>query len=84
MVSINTADALNNFAALIDRAGNQGERIWIEQHGKPVAAIVSAEDLERLEALEDAIDSATLRRAMAGSEGLVAIEELLAKRPVEE
>jgi prevent-host-death family protein len=81
MVSINITDALNNFAALIDRSG---ERIRIEQHGKAVAAIVSAEDLERLEALEDAIDSATLKRAMAESAGLVAIEELLAIRPIEE
>ena len=62
---------------MIDRANHQ-ERIAIERHGKPVAAIVSYEDLAKLEALEDAIATAQLKQAMADSTGLITVAELLA------
>jgi hypothetical protein len=51
------ADALN-------RVVYQGERIALERHGKVVAALVSKEDLEVLEALEDRVDLAAARRAL--------------------
>jgi prevent-host-death family protein len=35
----------------LDRSGFRGERIVITRHAKPVAALVSIEDLKRLEAL---------------------------------
>lgn len=84
MNSVNATEARNNFLELINRAGYGKERIQIERHGKPVAAIISCEDLARLEALEDAIESAALKKAMAESEGLIGIEELLSDRPLEE
>ena len=34
---------------LLDRAALRGERIIVERDGKPIAAVVSAEDLQRLE-----------------------------------
>jgi prevent-host-death family protein len=40
----------------INRVMYQGERIVLERHGKGVAVVVSMDDLERLEALEDAAD----------------------------
>jgi antitoxin Phd len=40
----------------INRVMYQGERIVLERHGKGVAVVVSMDDLERLEALEDASD----------------------------
>jgi prevent-host-death family protein len=82
MVAVNATEARNKFLELLNRAGYGKERIRIERHGKPVAAIISYEDLNRLEAMEDALDSAALRQAMATSEGFVTIEELLAARPV--
>ena len=51
------ADALN-------RVAYQGERIELERHGKVVAALVSIEDLELLEALENRVDLAAARRAL--------------------
>lgn len=36
---------------LLDRAGWRGERIAITRHGKPIAALVSIDDLKRLEAV---------------------------------
>jgi prevent-host-death family protein len=83
MIAVNATEARNNFLELINRAGYGQERIQIERHGKPVAVIISCEDLARLEALEDAIESAALKKAMAESEGLINIEELLSTQPLE-
>lgn len=80
---VNATEARNQFLDLINRARYGKERIRIERHGKPVAVIISYEDLERLEALEDALDSALLRQAMEKSEGLVGIDQLLAVRPID-
>ncbi len=46
---LHVADALN-------RVGFRSERVIIERHGKPVAAMIPLTDLERLEAMEDADD----------------------------
>lgn len=54
---LRTAEALN-------RVAFKGERIVLERHGKPVAALVSVEDLAALEAHEDRIDLAAAKRAM--------------------
>ncbi len=79
---VNATEARNRFLDLINRAGYGQERIRIERHGKPVAVLISYEDLERLEALEDALDSALLRQAMEKSQGLVGINDLLAARSI--
>jgi prevent-host-death family protein len=84
MSSISATDGRKDFFELVNRANYQNERIKIERHGKPVAAIVSYEDLLKLEALEDEIDSARLKKAMAESTGFVSIYELLAIRPTYE
>jgi PHD/YefM family antitoxin component YafN of YafNO toxin-antitoxin module len=43
--------------------------VTITRRGRAVAALISAEDLELLEALEDARDAAELRAAIAGDSG---------------
>jgi prevent-host-death family protein len=48
----------------LNRVAYQGERVVLERHGKTVAAIVSAEDMELLQALEDRTDLAAVRRAL--------------------
>lgn len=59
------ATALRSHVAdTLNRVAYQGERIELERHGKAVAALVSIEDLELLEALEDRIDLAAARRAL--------------------
>jgi prevent-host-death family protein len=54
----------DSFSETINRVAYTGERIALERRGKTVAAIVSAEDLELLQALEDRIDLAAARRAL--------------------
>lgn len=83
MTTTTVSEARQNFPELLNRVGYGQERIVIERHGKPVAVIISPEDLQRLEALEDAIDSELLKRAMAESTGFVTPEELLNMRPID-
>lgn len=83
MTPVTATEARKHLPQLLSRAGYGKERICIENHGKPVAVLISYEDLERFEALEDARDSEDLRRAMAESEGLISIDELLAARPID-
>ena len=52
------------FADAVNRVAYQGERIALERHGKTVAALVSADDLELLEALENRMDLAAARKAL--------------------
>jgi prevent-host-death family protein len=56
MATMTVADAKNHFSDVLRRAEYGGERVIVERHGKPVAAIVSTEDLRRLEAAENAAD----------------------------
>ncbi|MBE9191391.1 type II toxin-antitoxin system Phd/YefM family antitoxin [Gloeocapsopsis crepidinum LEGE 06123] len=80
MTKTNVSEARNNLPELINRVNYANERILLERHGKPVAAIVSLEDLNRLEALEDAIDSMELRRAVEQNDGFVTLESIIASR----
>ncbi|TAE61728.1 MAG: type II toxin-antitoxin system Phd/YefM family antitoxin [Nostocales cyanobacterium] len=83
MSVISASEARANFPDIINRAEYRGERILIQRHGKPAVAIISIEDLKLLEAIEDAIDSAKLRRAIEENTGFTTIEEIIAKRPNE-
>ena len=44
------AEVRANIAAAVDQVFHRGEYVVIERHGRPVAALVSIEDLARLEA----------------------------------
>jgi prevent-host-death family protein len=66
-------EAKTHLSEYLNRAAYRGERILVERHGKPVAALVSLEDLSRLEGsivaeVEDddseASRQAAFRRAM--------------------
>ncbi|MEA5617488.1 type II toxin-antitoxin system Phd/YefM family antitoxin [Cronbergia sp. UHCC 0137] len=83
MSVISASEARANFPDIMNRAEYSRERILIQRHGKPAVAIISIEDLKLLEAIEDAIDSAKLRRAIEENTGFITIEEIIAKRPNE-
>lgn len=48
-------------ADLINRAVYGGERVVVTRHGKPIAALVSAADLERLEAIDATAEEGVIR-----------------------
>jgi prevent-host-death family protein len=56
MTTLSIAEARNNLADAINRVSYGGERVVFARRGKPVAALVSAEDLALLQRMEDAED----------------------------
>ena len=56
MTTMSIAEARNNLADAINRVSYGGERVVFARRGKPVAALVSPEDLALLQRIEDAED----------------------------
>ena len=65
-MSVTATQAKDQLSSLLERTRSGGERIVIEKHGKPAAALVSIEDLHRLERL-DALEIAAFVRPLVGS-----------------
>lgn len=61
MTTMSIIEARNNFAETLNRVRYGGERILFARRGKPVAALVSAEDLALLDRMEDALDLKEVR-----------------------
>jgi prevent-host-death family protein len=57
------SDARGQLASIVDRARAEHQPIYLARHGRPVAAIVDADDLDRL--IELAEDMADIRAAEA-------------------
>ncbi|MDX3519242.1 type II toxin-antitoxin system Phd/YefM family antitoxin [Streptomyces scabiei] len=53
---IPVTQARAELAELINRVVYGGERVVVTRHGKPLVALVSAADLEQLEALQEPTD----------------------------
>jgi prevent-host-death family protein len=58
---ISTAEARDRFSEVLNRAAFGKERVVLTRRGKPLAAVVPIEDVEALEAMEDAADIAEAR-----------------------
>ena len=65
LYTIPATAARQNLPELIDQVAYSGE-VVIAKHGKPMAALVSYADLQRLEDIEEMMDMLLLRRAVAG------------------
>jgi prevent-host-death family protein len=59
--SIKVSEARTNLASLLNRVFREQERVIIEKSGIPIAAIVSTDDLRRLERLDEELEA---RRAL--------------------
>ncbi len=59
------SEAREEFSNTVNRVAYGGERVVLTRHGKRIAAVVPLEDLELLEALEDAADVEEARRRLA-------------------
>ena len=53
----------------VNRVSYRGERIVIQKHGRPVAALVPVEDLALIREIEDRIDLEDARKALAEANG---------------
>lgn len=66
---IRVTEAKAQLSALMARAGFGGERFLIKRRGKPLAALVGAEDLERLEGERGDASPRSSRRGAVGAWG---------------
>lgn len=64
MTTLSIVEARNSLAEAINRVSYGGERVVLARRGKPVAALVSAEDLALLQRIEDAEDMRAARKAL--------------------
>jgi prevent-host-death family protein len=67
------SDARKDLAAVIDTARSTHEPVWISRHGHRIAAIVSADELERIQGLaedmQDILDAEEARAEMRSAAG---------------
>jgi len=77
--NVSVVEARERFGDLVNRAALLSERVYVTKHGKRVAALVSVEDAELLEALEDKYDLAAVKaaRAVIAKHGTVPFEQLV-------
>jgi prevent-host-death family protein len=73
------ADIRNNLADALNRAAYAGERVILQRRGKPVAALVSLEDVELLERLEDEADMRAVRKARKEGGKPIPFEQVVAE-----
>lgn len=75
---INTNQARKEFADNINRVAYGHERVTITRHGKPVAALISVDDLEFLEKLEHQLDKKAIQEAWEeqGDKPLKSLDEV--------
>ncbi len=79
--AVPVAEARGRFADLLSRVAYGGERMVITRHGKPLAALIPAEDLQLLERLEDEGDIRAAQGALseAKRKGTVPLATMLRK-----
>ena len=65
METMNVVEARRNFSEVMARVAYQRQRVVIERKGRPMMALISVEDLRRLEALERDAGDARTRQAAA-------------------
>ncbi|MEV1114366.1 type II toxin-antitoxin system Phd/YefM family antitoxin [Actinosynnema sp. NPDC049800] len=73
------SEARDHLGDLVSRVEHAAERAVLTRHGKPVAAVISMDDLHRLEAAEDEADLAAARAALASAGPRVPHHEVLAE-----
>ena len=76
MTNISTAEARNDFADVINRASFGKERFVLTRRGKKLVAIVPFEDLDLIEEMEDQMDIAAAKVALAESDERVSYLDL--------
>jgi prevent-host-death family protein len=79
MTNFPASEARKQLATILNVVEFKRERVVLDRHGKPVAAVVPYEDLELLEHLEDRYDLEAARAALREGGPNVPLEELAAE-----
>jgi prevent-host-death family protein len=73
---ISTADARKNLADIVNKVAYGKESIVLTRRGQDVAALVSIEELELLQQIEDYIDIKDAKKALQGAAENIPAEEV--------
>jgi prevent-host-death family protein len=73
---MSATQARAQLAKAVNQAAFGGERIVLERHGKPIAAVVPIEDYQLLEELEEKADIVAVRKARKEKGPLVPWEKI--------
>lgn len=65
---ISVGDFRANVSDAINRTVYGGERVLVTRRGKATAALISAEELDYFEKLEDLVDNGLIERALASAD----------------
>ena len=69
MAAVTTVEARSQLSEILNRAAYGRERVVLTRRGKPIAAVISIDDLKALEQLvervEDALDQAVAERVLS-------------------
>jgi antitoxin Phd len=65
MKRLNASAAREEFSELLNQVAYLGERIVLHRRGKNVAALVSLEDLQLIQEIEDRLDNAAAEASLA-------------------
>jgi len=68
-LTLDLTEARARLTESVNRVSYRGERIVIQKHGRPVAALVPIEDLALIREIEDRIDLEDARKALAEARG---------------
>ena len=74
--TVSTSKARVDFAEMINQVAYGGERVVLDRHGKPIAAIIPIDDLTCLEEIENRMDIDAAQRALAESDERIPYEKL--------
>lgn len=78
--AMNVVEARRNFSELINRVAYGGRRVVVERRGRPLAALISVEDLAKLEAWEREHAAARARQEAALAKARAVRMAILAER----
>ncbi len=73
---VSASAARERLSDLLNEVSVRGDRIVLERHGKRVAAMISASDLDLLQALEDRYDLEEMRQVLVKSDKRVPWEKI--------
>lgn len=78
VAQISTVEARNKFSNIINRVAYGKERVVLTRRGEELVALIPAEEIHLLEALEIQIDLEDARAALkeAGKKGTIPLEDL--------
>lgn len=79
MTEMPISEARDHLGEVVAKVEHAHERAVLTRHGRPVAAVVSIDDLRRLEAAEDAADLAATQEALASTEPRTSHRDVLSE-----